>query len=64
MVHKSKKKVLSYLKDIYLETNPQIDHSVLVSDEIVELIVEISADTHICVHPMQFAGKLITTGLL
>ena len=55
---------LSYLKDIYLETNPQIYHCVLVSDEIVELVVEISTDTHVRVHPMQLAGKLITTGLL
>lgn len=47
-----------------METNPQIYHCVLVSDEIVELIVEISTDTHVCVHPMQLAGKLITTGLL
>lgn len=62
-VHK-RKQALSYLKDIYLEANPQIYHCVLVSDEIVELIVEISTDAHICVHPMQLAGKLITTGLL
>jgi hypothetical protein len=47
-----------------LETNPQVNHGVLVSDEIVELIVQISADTHVCIHSMQLAGKLITTGLL
>lgn len=47
-----------------MKTNPQINHGVLVSDEIVELIVEISTDTHVCVHSMQLAGKLITTGLL
>lgn len=53
-----------YLQNIYLKTNSQIYNRVLVFDEVVEFIVEISTNTHVCIHSMKLAGKFITTGLL
>lgn len=54
----------SYLKDIYLKTNSQIHNGVLTFYEVVEFVVKIRTNTHVCIHSMELASEFITTGLL
>jgi hypothetical protein len=53
---------VNYLQNIDRETYSKF--TALLLEGIVELGIQVTGDVDVREHPVQFAGKLITTGLL
>lgn len=54
----------THLQHVYLKAYPKVHRSLLCLDEVVELVVEVSADAHVCVHAVELAGELVPARLL